>query len=72
MPGRDMPQNKTGTGRLSGRVTALESGRPIRRAMVRVSGNELREGKSVSTDAEGRWELRDLPAGRLSLSASKG
>lgn len=64
--------NKTGTGRLSGRVTALDSGRPIRRAVVRVSGTDLREGKSVSTDAEGRWEIRDLPAGKFSLSASKG
>lgn len=64
--------NKTGTSRLSGRVTSLETGRPIRRAVIQISGPELREGKSVSTDAEGRWELRDLPAGRLTLSASKG
>ena len=70
---RDGPMmNKTGTGRLAGRVTSLETGRPIRRAVVRVVGNELREGKSVSTDAEGRWELRDLPAGRISLTANKG
>ena len=72
-PGRDAATtNKTGTARLAGRVTSLETGRPIRRAVVRAFGNELREGKSVSTDAEGRWELRDLPAGRISLSANKG
>ena len=71
-PGRDVPVNKTGTARLSGRVTSLETGRPIRRAVVQIMSSELREGRSVSTDAEGRWELRDLPAGRISLTASKG
>lgn len=73
-PGRDFgPQTqKTGTARLSGRVTSLDSGRPIRRAVVRISGPELREGKSVSSDADGRWELRELPAGRFTLSVTKG
>lgn len=70
--GRDPGSQKTGTARLSGRVTSLETGRPIRRAVVRIVGPELRDGKSVSTDAEGRWELRDLPAGRFSLNVAKG
>ena len=69
---RDAAPDKIGTARLSGRVVSLESGRPIRGAVVTARGSELREGHSVSTDAEGRWELRDLPAGRLNLSASKG
>ena len=72
MPGRDAGAQKTGTARLSGRVTSLDTGRPIRRAVVRVVGQELRDGKSVSTDAEGRWELRDLPAGRFTLNVTKG
>lgn len=63
---------KTGTARLAGRVTALETGRPLRRAVVRASGPELREGKSVSTDADGRWELREIPAGRFTLNVTKG
>lgn len=63
---------KTGTAKLSGRVTSLDTGRPIRRAVVRASGQELREGKSVSTDAEGRWELREIPAGRFTVSVNKG
>jgi hypothetical protein len=63
---------KTGTAKLAGRVTALDTGRPIRRAVVRASGSEMREGRSVSTDAEGRWELRDIPAGRFSISITKG
>ena len=69
---RDAGPAKTGTARLSGRVIALDTGRPIRRAIVQAGGNELREGRSVSTDAEGRWELRDVPAGRVTLFVSKG
>lgn len=71
MPGRDAAQ-KTGTARLAGRVTALESGRPIRRAVIRASAPDMREPRSVSTDAEGRWELRELPAGRYSVMVTKG
>ena len=63
---------KTGTARLSGRVTSIDTGRPIRRAVVRASGAELRDGKSVSTDNDGRWELRDIPAGRFTLTVTKG
>lgn len=72
MPNRDADPAKTGSGRLAGRVTSLDTGRPIRRAVVRAGSTELREGRTVSTDAEGRWELRDLPAGRISLFVSKG
>lgn len=68
---RDAAQ-KTGTARLSGRVTALESGRPIRRAVVRLMAPDMREPRSVSTDAEGRWELRELPAARYSVMVTKG
>lgn len=63
---------KTGTAKLAGRVTSLDTGRPLRRAVVRASGPELRDGKSVSTDADGRWELREIPAGRLTISVTKG
>jgi hypothetical protein len=50
----------------------LDNGRPIRRAVIRASSAELRDGRSVSTDAEGRWELREMPAGRFTLSVTKG
>jgi hypothetical protein len=69
-PSRDAP--KTGTAALAGRVVSLESGRPLRRAVVRASSPEVREGRSVSTDAEGRWEIKDLPAGRFQISVQKG
>jgi hypothetical protein len=69
---RDNQAPQTGTARLRGRVVGGDSGMPLRRAIVRLSGQEFREGRVASTDEEGRWELKDLPAGRYTLSASKG
>lgn len=69
---RDNQAPQVGTARLRGRVVGGDSGMPLRRAIVRLSGQEFREGRVASTDEEGRWELKDLPAGRYSLSASKG
>src|SRR5262249_11673838 len=67
MPNR---QFKTGTGRIRGRVTSAESGTPIRRAQVRISGTDVAP-KTAMTDAQGRFEFGDLPAGRFNLSATK-
>jgi hypothetical protein len=69
---RDAAAQKPGTAKLSGRVASLDTGRPIRRAVVRATGQALRESKSVSTDADGRWELREIPAGRFTISVTKG
>ena len=62
-------QFKTGTGRIRGRVLASDGGGPIRRAQVRISGSEVAPKASL-TDAEGRFEFRDLPAGRFTLQAT--
>ena len=63
-------QFKTGTGRIRGRVVASDAATPIRRAQVRISGPDVAP-KAALTDAEGRFEFRDLPAGRFSLQATK-
>jgi protocatechuate 3,4-dioxygenase beta subunit len=68
---RGAPELQTGTAVLRGRVFGGESGGPLRRALVQLSGQEMREGKMTTTDEQGRWELRDLPAGRFTLTASK-
>jgi hypothetical protein len=66
-PGR---QAKTGTARLRGRVVAADTGAALRRAQVRISGPDI-GSKTALTDAQGRYEFRDLPGGRFSVSVSK-
>ena len=66
-PGR---QAKTGTGLLRGRVVANDTGAAVRRAQVRISSPDIGT-KTALTDAQGRYEFRDLPVGRFNVSASK-
>ena len=66
-PGR---QPKVGTGRLRGRVIAGDSGSALRRAQVRISSPDIGT-KTALTDAQGRYEFRDLPAGRFNVSVTK-
>jgi protocatechuate 3,4-dioxygenase beta subunit len=61
---------KTGSGRVLGRILSAETGAPLRRAQVRISGPDI-GSKAALSDAQGRYEFRDLPAGRFTLSASK-
>jgi Carboxypeptidase regulatory-like domain len=63
-------QLKTGTGRITGRVLSAETGAPVRRAQVRITAPEVGVKTSL-TDADGRFEFKDLPAGRFSITASK-
>lgn len=68
-PGEAPPK---GTAVLKGQVMASGTGSPIRRAQVRAMSMEGRGGGVTSTDAEGRFEIKELPAGRYSLTATKG
>lgn len=65
-------QQKVGTAILSGRVLSAETGKPLRRAQVRAGGTDPREGRTVSTDADGRWQMKEMPAARYTISVSKG
>jgi hypothetical protein len=60
-----------GTAIIRGRVVSSDAGTPVRRAQVRAQAGEIRANRLVSTDAQGRFELKDLPAGRWTLTASK-
>jgi hypothetical protein len=68
--GRDQREQPTGTAMIRGRVLST-TGSPIRRAQVRANAAGLRASRLTTTDADGRFELRDLPAGRWDLTASK-
>src|SRR5438477_7088972 len=76
LPARDPGGNQSGdqaagTAIIRGRVVAADSGTPVRRAQVRAQAGELRANRLVNTDAQGRFEFKDLPAGRWNLTASK-
>ena len=60
---------KTGTARLRGRVVAGD-GAILRRAQVRISSPDIGT-KTALTDAQGRYEFSELPAGRFTLTVSK-
>src|SRR4029453_2796026 len=61
---------KIGAGRLRGRVIAGDTGSAVRRAQVRISSPDIGT-KTALTDTQGRYEFRDLPAGRFNVSVSK-
>jgi protocatechuate 3,4-dioxygenase beta subunit len=75
-PPRDSPAQRDAAaalpkGRIAGRVAAADTGRPVRRARVFLSGITVPGGRGVLTDDEGRFELTELPEGRYTLSAGK-
>jgi carboxypeptidase family protein len=73
MPPRDNAQPaKPGKAILRGHVVAADTGQPLRKAQVRVMAPDMRENRMTTTDADGRYEFKELPAGRYTVSASKG
>src|SRR5262249_33706958 len=71
LPQRDTSKPATGTSVIRGRVIDASTGAPLRRAGIRISGAEIREMRTALTDAEGRYEFTELPAGQFNLSAAK-
>ncbi len=75
-PARDTPAlpkdtPSTPTGRITGRVVAADTGRPVKRARVFVTAAELPGGRGMMTDDAGVFDLTELPAGRYNLTVSK-
>jgi Carboxypeptidase regulatory-like domain len=75
-PARDTsarPQDAapTPTGRLTGRVVAADTGRPIKRARVFINASELQGGRGALTDDAGVFDFTELPAGRYTVTVSK-
>jgi hypothetical protein len=69
---RDAAPAAGGTAAIVGRVTNLETGRPLQRAVIRITSPALSSDRRVSTNSDGRYEVRDLPAGTYSLKAERG
>jgi protocatechuate 3,4-dioxygenase beta subunit len=71
-PGMDAKM-ATGTASIKGRVVAADTGRPLRRAAIRVSASELGgTGKTATTDPDGLYEIDELPAGRYTINVTRG
>lgn len=72
-PARDRPATEApaGTARLRGRVMAADGETPLRRAQVRAVASAIRTTRLSITDAEGRYEFANLPAGRYTISVNK-
>ena len=74
-PTTAMAQNSRAA-RMSGRVFAGDTGKPVRGAFVnvidtRASNPTERKGRWIATDADGRWALPDLAPGRYTVVVSK-
>ncbi len=61
---------KKGTAAIRGRVTTIDN-RPLRRVRITVAAAELTESRSVSTNGQGIYEVKDLPAGRYTITATR-
>jgi hypothetical protein len=70
---RDAPGRAAfGTASIAGTlVTDDDEKRPIRRAIVTLSGTDLSQGRIAVTDEQGRFVFADLPAGRYTLSGTR-
>lgn len=59
----------TGTASLSGRVLAADTGRPVKRARIIITGGG--RPLSTTTDDQGRYQLGNLPAATYNVTAAK-
>ncbi len=60
---------QSSSARIRGRVLAVDSGQPLGRAQVTITGPAFT--RSTLTDAEGRYEFADVPAATFLVMASK-
>jgi hypothetical protein len=62
---------RAGAAIVRGRIVAGDTGRALRRARVTITAPELGMPRNISTDSDGRYEVKELPAGRYRVSAAR-
>jgi hypothetical protein len=66
------PTIASGTASVAGVIVTDEpTPAPVRRAIVTISGSELVTSRTAITDDDGRFLIRNLPAGRVMITAIK-
>ena len=69
---RDAAPAKEGTASIRGRITAADTGLPLRRAVVMLMGSGPSGSRSVATNPDGRFVFSGLPGGSYRLRATPG
>ena len=59
------------TARVAGRVTAADTGKPLNRAIVQLMAQPSKVIRIAQTDRDGRYEFRNVAAGRYGVTPSK-
>jgi uncharacterized protein (DUF2141 family) len=70
-PVRDARKEPAGTGAIGGVVQDASGQRPLRRASVRLSGDQLLTGRSTVTRDDGSFLFDGLPPGSYNVSAQR-
>ena len=56
---------------IRGRIIAADTGRPLRRAQVTLTAPEMTERRTANTNADGRYEFKELSGGRYTVAVSR-
>jgi carboxypeptidase family protein len=71
-PAQNPPDPKAKpAGVIRGRVTAADTGRPLRRAQITVSAPDRGERRTAATNSRGEYEVTELPAARYSVFVTR-
>ena len=69
---RDATQEVKSSGVIRGRITSLDTGKPLRRAQVRlIDEMSPLTPRTASTSTDGRYEFRDVAPGRYTLRVER-
>jgi hypothetical protein len=68
---RGATQEVKSSGVIRGRITSLDTGKPLRRAQVSLREEATITPRTASTSNDGRYEFRDIPPGRYTLRVQR-